>query len=107
MNNRHQTGLWIDGAILYSDLNLNEKVILADVLILSKGSNIFYKTDATIARQFNVSVRTIQRTVKSLKAKGLILVSITRPYGNVKIKRHIHPCLNAIADYCDDKCVNC
>ena len=105
--NRHQTGLWIDGALLFSDLTLNEKVILADIMILSKGANQFYKTDPVIARQFNVSTRTISRTIKSLKLKGLILVSITRPYGNVKIKRHIHPCLNAIADYCKDKCVNC
>ena len=107
MGNRHQTGLWIDGAILFSDLTWIEKGILADILILSKGSNEYHKTNPVIARVFNCSTRTVTRTITSLKEKGLIEVSVTRPYGTVKADRKIIPCYNALAEYTKDKCSNC
>lgn len=104
---KHQTGLWIDGAVLFSDLSWIEKGILSDILVLSKGSNEYHKTNPIIARVFNVSTRTVTRTITSLKEKGLIELHITRPYGTVKADRYIKPCYNEIAKYTKDKCSNC
>lgn len=107
MGDRHQTGLWIDGAVLFSDLSWIEKGILSDILVLSKGSNEYHKTNPVIARVFNCSTRTVTRTIKSLYDKGLIKMIVTRPYGTVKADRFIIPCYEKIAEYTKDKCSKC
>ena len=91
-----QTGLWIENKILYSDLSLLEKVILSDVISLSKGANEFVKLNKTLADTFNVSLRTINVCMKSLIDKGLIETKITYPYGSIKKKRVIYPINNNI-----------
>lgn len=106
-NKKQQTGLWIDSGVLFSDLSLVEKMVLADVLVLSSGKNEYHKTNPTIAKVFNVSTRTITRAITTLSDKGLIQVKITRPYGTVKADRYIKPCYKAIAKYTKSDCDGC
>jgi Mn-dependent DtxR family transcriptional regulator len=89
MNKKRQTGLWIPIDILSSELSLLEKVILSDIISLSSGSNQFFKTNQVLADTFNVSLRTINTSIKSLIDRGLIRSEITYPYGNVNKKRII------------------
>jgi len=91
-----QIGLWIDNGLLYSNLTPTEKLILADVIVLSKGDNRYYKTNESIEKFTNVSNRTVRNAIKSLKDKGLINAIMYNPYGNVKTKRILIPCLECI-----------
>jgi DNA-binding MarR family transcriptional regulator len=93
---KEQTGLWIDNNILYSDLTPTEKLILADIVSLSNGSNKFIKTNNTISTFTNVSLRTVNYAVKSLIDKGLVTSIISFPYGSIKKKRTLVPCYELI-----------
>lgn len=86
-----QTGLWIEYDILYSDLTPTEKIILADIVSLSKGLSYYVKTNNTISEFTNVSLRTVNYAIKSLIDKGLIESEISFPYGNVNKKRTLIP----------------
>jgi len=96
MVKHEQIGIWIDNDILFADLTITEKLILADIVSLSKGKNVYVKSNDSIARFTNVSIRTINYTIKSLIDKDLIVSKITYPYGNIKKKRVITPNWKAI-----------
>lgn len=103
-----QTGLWIDAQILFSNLTVIEKVILSDILVLSKGTNKYLKSNSTIAKTFVISTRTVRRVMATLLDRGFIRYELTRPYGNVKTRRVIYPCYNKINEVLSsDKCSNC
>lgn len=93
-----QQGLWIDNDILYSDLTPTEKLILADILSLSKGINNYVKTNESIESFTNVSNKTVRNSIKRLKDLGLIKSVMFNPYGNIKTKRILVPLWDKISD---------
>lgn len=98
---KEQIGLWISRSILFADLTPTEKLILADILVLSEGDMQYVKTNDSITKFTNVSVRTVINSINSLKTKGLIKAIEYRPYKNVKTKRILIPCYS-----CIDKLLN-
>ena len=66
MVNDGQIGLWVDADVLHSTLSLKEKVILADIIVLSKGGNRCFKLNTTFAKTYSMSVRTVQVVLASL-----------------------------------------
>jgi len=92
MEKHYQTGLWIDGDILHSELSLNEKAILADIYNLSTGLNVCIRTNESFSKTYKMSVRTVQRIIASLRDKNLIKVKLSRPYEDkTKSKRLLTP----------------
>jgi len=92
MVNDGQIGLWVDADVLHSTLSLKEKVILADIIVLSKGGNRCFKLNTTFAKTYSMSVRTVQVVLASLVEKKLISVVLSRPYDNPnKTQRIIKP----------------
>jgi len=89
---QHQIGLWIDGDILHLPIPLKEKVILSDIMVLSTGTNSCFKLNSTFASTYSMSVRTVQVVLASLTDRGLINITMTRPYDNPnKTQRIIRP----------------
>lgn len=69
---KSHTGLWIPIHILENkELNSNEKIILSDILVLTKADSCF-KSNAGFAKIVNIKVRGVQRIIKSLKDKGYL-----------------------------------
>jgi len=69
---KSHTGLWIPIHILANkELNSNEKIILSDILVLTKADSCF-KSNAGFAKIVNIKVRGVQRIIKSLKDKGYL-----------------------------------
>ena len=71
------TGLWIPVSIIKEpSLTAVEKFVLADVLAMVGGGLPYFKSNARIGLDFNVSAGTISRSVSNLIATGhLELVS--------------------------------
>jgi len=61
------TGVWIPKAIYQSqDLNPTDKLILADIFNLCENGGLFFKSNATIANEINISIRSVSRSIKKL-----------------------------------------
>ena len=88
---KQQTGLWIDNTVLYSDLKLLDKLILADIIVLSRGKNQFLKTNQTLANWLNVSLRSVNYSMLNLRKRGLIVSKIIGMSAENKKKRLIIP----------------
>ena len=90
---KEKYGLWITDLIKYSDLNLAEKFLLADIVgICNNGENRYFKINQTIADMMRVNVKTVTRVLNSLEDKNLIRRQFTSPYSdNVKTKRVVTP----------------
>ena len=57
------------------DLTLSEKVILAEVISLSKTNGYCYASNGFFTKRLKISERTASRAVNTLESKGLILIS--------------------------------
>jgi len=94
-----QRGLWISMKVLYSaELTPTDKLILADILALSKDTNQFVKTNNSIEAFTNVSNKTVRNSIQKLISLGLIKSIMFNPYGNVKTKRILVPLWDKIED---------
>jgi DNA-binding MarR family transcriptional regulator len=61
------TGVWIPKAIYQGqDLNPADKLILADIFNLCENGGLFFKSNATIANEINISIRSVSRSIKKL-----------------------------------------
>lgn len=69
-------GLWIAPEIWQStDLNLVEKVLLADISALSSNDLVCFKTNETLASDLGVSVSTVKRSLARLIQTGMVEVA--------------------------------
>lgn len=77
---RQFKGIWIPAEIwLNMDLSAIDKILLADIDSFTGNGKMFYKSNATIAKELGVSESTIKRAFKALSDKNLIRVSgVTR-----------------------------
>lgn len=96
---KKQTGLWIEHEILFSDLTLVEKCILADIINISRYDNMYYKTNDVIGLSLSSSPSTIKRAIKSLIGLGLISSIVWCPYGSHIKKRVLRPNYKEIREY--------
>ena len=78
------------------ELNPTEILILAQVIEFNTNTGECFMTDAQFAKNYNVSVSTVSRAIKSLESKGFI----ERKTKNVKggKERHIFVKLNKIEE---------
>tara|TARA_R110002020_G_scaffold463318_1_gene683355 strand:+ start:1190 stop:1831 length:642 start_codon:yes stop_codon:yes gene_type:complete len=61
------TGVWIPKAIYQDDkLTPTDKLILADIFNLCSEGGFYFKTNETIAKDVNISISSISRTIKKL-----------------------------------------
>lgn len=89
---KKHTGLWIDKKIIDSSLTVLEMVVLSDIITICKGnSNKYIKLNSTIADMFNISIRTVNTVMMSLKNKELIYIRNTTYVDSFKKKRTIIP----------------
>tara|TARA_R110000822_G_scaffold310489_2_gene443460 strand:+ start:965 stop:1306 length:342 start_codon:yes stop_codon:yes gene_type:complete len=88
-----KNGLFIEDLILYSDLSIIEKFVLADIYTMCKDGRFrYYKLNQTLADMLRVNVKSISRVLNSLEEKCLIRREMSRPYQNsVKTMRRITP----------------
>ena len=98
---RQQTGLWIEHEILFSELTLVEKCILADIINISKYENQYFKTNEVIGLALSSSPSTIKRAIKNLIDLGLISSIVWCPYGSHIKKRVLRPNYKEIREYFD------
>jgi len=69
------TGIWLPKSILFDKrLTSTSKLIWADIQSLSQGENNYYKSNGTIAKEFNISESSVTRSIKELLALGLIKI---------------------------------
>jgi DNA-binding transcriptional regulator GbsR (MarR family) len=66
------TGLWIPKEILDKPISLTAKVIWSDINSLTTESNTYFKTNATIAKGYALSVSSVSRALQELHAHDLI-----------------------------------
>jgi len=61
------TGVWIPKAIYQDDkLTPTDKLILADIFNLCAEGGDYFKTNETIAKEVNISIPSVSRTIKKL-----------------------------------------
>ncbi|MGF7213877.1 putative transcriptional regulator [Spirosoma lacussanchae] len=91
------TGIWIPAEILaLDDLNLTEKVLASQVLMLSRTGECTAK-NAHLSAQVGLTETSISLTLKSLKAKGYICIEDGKDKGN---KRQMYPSLKILNTLC-------
>lgn len=89
---QQRKGLWIDNDIINSSLTAHEMLILSDIIAICKNNNnIYIKLNSTIADMWNISIRTVNNVMKSLKDKELIFIRNTTYADSFKKKRTILP----------------
>ena len=86
----HQ-GLWIPKSIQHSDLKPIEKLVLAEIVVMSIGGRTFCKTNATLSKEYKVSEKTIVRSMRALVMRELIESRIVAYSSNGSKKRVIVP----------------
>ncbi|WNC71447.1 hypothetical protein RGQ13_15140 [Thalassotalea psychrophila] len=76
MNNKKNTeykGLWIPKTLLaYNEWPLAQRLIFADLVSLSEAVDKIFKSNKGFAAQLGINVRTVDRALSDLEAKGLI-----------------------------------
>lgn len=75
---RQFKGIWIPAHIwLDSNLSIIEKCLFAEVHSWTSNDSTCYKSNATLAEEFMVSVSSIKRAVRKLDQKGYVIVTRT------------------------------
>lgn len=69
---RQFLGLWIPVEILRLDITPTEKLLWADIHSFTGRNASFFKSNARIAQEYGISVRTASRSVTALVERGLI-----------------------------------
>lgn len=73
---RQFKGLWIPREILeHPQLQPVDKILWGDIDSFTWGDHSFFKSNAAIAEEYQVSERTISRSVSRLKESGLITIA--------------------------------
>jgi len=93
--------------IMLSNLTVLEKVILSEIVGLKRNGLVCFMTNKSFADKWNVSIRTIINSLNALRKKGLIQSQESRPFGNVKTKRILVPCLTCMDKYFSNKTLDC
>lgn len=89
---KKHTGLWIDKKIIDSNLTALEMLVLSDIMTICKNNNNKYiKLNSTISSMWNISIRTVNNIMMSLKTKELIYIRNTTYVDSFKKKRTIIP----------------
>ena len=80
------TGIWLPKEILeLPDLPFLHKGILAQIISLSREDGYCKATDNYFSTLFQIDVATVNRTIKNLKEKNLILVDVDKKAGNKRV----------------------
>ncbi|WP_080057156.1 hypothetical protein [Spirosoma aerolatum] len=91
------TGIWLPAEILaITDLNLTEKVLAAQVVMLSRVGVCRAQNDH-LASQTRLTTTTVSQTLKHLKEKGYIIIEAGKEEGN---KRIMYPSLKLLQTLC-------
>ncbi|QMW05387.1 helix-turn-helix domain-containing protein [Spirosoma foliorum] len=87
------SGIWLPATVLgLTGLNLSEKVVLSQVIMLSRDGECRAKNDY-LSRQTGVTVTTISTTLTRLQKKGYIHIEDGKEQGN---KRQMYPSLKSL-----------
>ena len=91
------TGIWLTAEVLaIDDLNLTEKVLASQVLMLSRSGECTAQ-NPHLARQIGLTTTSISQTLKSLRLKGYICIEDGKEQGN---KRQMYPSLKLLQTLC-------
>jgi predicted transcriptional regulator len=91
------TGIWLPAELLaVEELNLTEKVIAAQVLMLSRSGECTAKNEH-LSSQLGLTKTTVSQTLKLLRLKGWIEIEDGKMAGN---KRQMYPSLKFLQTLC-------
>lgn len=85
------SGIFIPTSLLKdSRLNTNDKLVLSQLIYLSKNKGYAYPSQSYLKEHCGISLRTVQRSIKTLV--GLSLISVKHEYvkGKKEIERTIY-----------------
>ena len=76
---RIENFLRVPNRLLYDeDLNLNEKILLADIISFHRSELVYYKTNAQIQDFLHTGRTTVIKTINTLKVKDIVKISNSR-----------------------------
>lgn len=71
------------------ELGLLDKLIYGEVFTVTKQGNEFFMSNARLAERYNVTIRTIKRSMKNLKDLGLVTIKMYRNDQKMVTKRSV------------------
>lgn len=71
------------------ELSLLDKFIYGEVFTMSVQGKEFFMSNARLAERYNVTIRTIKRSMKSLKDLGLVTIKMYRNEQKMVTKRSV------------------
>ena len=83
-------GLFTEDFILYSELKLTERILLADIYTMTKlGTVEYFKLNETIGILLGCGISSVKIVLNSLEKKGFIRRVYKRYAGTIKTERRI------------------
>lgn len=71
------------------ELSLLDKLIYGEVFTVTKQGNEFFMSNARLAERYNVTIRTVKRSMKNLKDLGLVTIKMYRNEQKMVTKRSV------------------